>query len=236
MSGHSKWSNIKRKKEAQDKIRGNMFSKLSRIITLAVIEGGGITDPQHNVKLRLAVEKAKEANMPKDNIQRAIERGSGPNKDQLKEMVYEAFAPGGVSLLILASTDNPNRTLSEIRIVLDKSDGKIGAQGSVSYLFEKCGLVEIDKKSIDEEKAFQLADELGALDFQSDESDYSIYIPFEQIGRAKEILKDYHIKELETLYRPKMTANIDKEKSATVENLIANLEALDDVHKVFSNI
>jgi YebC/PmpR family DNA-binding regulatory protein len=236
MSGHSKWANIKRKKEAQDKIRGNVFSKLSRIVTLAVIEGGGITDPQHNVKLRLAVEKAKQANMPKDNIQRAIERGAGPNKDQLKEMVYEAFAPGGVSLLILASTDNPNRTLAEIRTVLDKSGGKIGAQGSVSYLFEKCGLVVLDKNSIDEEKAFQLADQIGALDFHSDELDYSIYIPFEQIGRAKEIFKDYHLKELETLYRPRMTVNIEPDKVVLVENLIIALESLDDVHKVFSNL
>jgi YebC/PmpR family DNA-binding regulatory protein len=236
MSGHSKWANIKRKKEAQDKIRGNVFSKLSRIITLAVIEGGGIGDPQHNVKLRLAVEKAKQANMPKDNIQRAIERGAGPNKDQLKEMVYEAFAPGGVSLLILASTDNPNRTLSEIRTVLDKNGGKIGAQGAVSYLFEKCGLVVIEKNNINEEKAFQLADELKAIDFQSDDVDYSIYIPFEQIGRAREIFKEYNLKELETIYRPKMKVNVDEERMALIENLIVNLESLDDVHKVFSNL
>jgi YebC/PmpR family DNA-binding regulatory protein len=236
MSGHSKWANIKRKKEAQDKIRGNVFSKLSRIITLAVIEGGGIGDPQHNVKLRLAVEKAKQANMPKDNIQRAIERGAGPNKDQLKEMVYEAFAPGGVSLLILASTDNPNRTLSEIRTVLEKNGGKIGAQGAVSYLFEKCGLVVIEKNNINEEKAFQLADELKAIDFQSDDVDYSIYIPFEQIGRAREIFKEYNLKELETIYRPKMKVNVDEERMALIENLIVNLESLDDVHKVFSNL
>jgi YebC/PmpR family DNA-binding regulatory protein len=236
MSGHSKWANIKRKKEAQDKIRGNVFSKLSRIITLAVIEGGGIGDPQRNVKLRLAVEKAKQANMPKDNIQRAIERGAGPSKDQLKEMVYEAFAPGGVSLLILASTDNPNRTLSEIRTVLDKNGGKIGAQGAVSYLFEKCGLVVIEKNNINEEKAFQLADELKAIDFQSDDVDYSIYIPFEQIGRAREIFKEYNLKELETIYRPKMKVNVDEERMALIENLIVNLESLDDVHKVFSNL
>src|SRR3989304_8339146 len=101
MSGHSKWANIKRKKEANDKVKGNVFGKMSKIITLAVLEGGGMTDPDHNVKLRLAIEKAKSANMPKENIQRAIEKGTGPEKSQLKEIIYEGFAPGGVSLIIL---------------------------------------------------------------------------------------------------------------------------------------
>ncbi len=121
MSGHSKWANIKRKKEANDKIKGNVFAKLSRVITLAVIEGGGIGDPQLNNKLRLAIEKAQASNMPKENIKRAIERGLGPQKDQLKEVIYEGFAPYGVSLLILATTDNPNRTLTELRTKLRKN-------------------------------------------------------------------------------------------------------------------
>jgi YebC/PmpR family DNA-binding regulatory protein len=236
MAGHSKWANIKRKKEAQDKIRGNLFSKLSRIITLAVIEGGGITDPQHNVKLRVAIEKAKEANMPKDKIEKAIERGAGPNKDQLKEIVYEGFAPHGVSLIIVASTDNPNRTLTEVRLVLEKSGGKIGGQGSVSYLFEKCGLVVIDKQNIAEEEVFRLADEIGALDLETDDEVYLIYIPFEQIGKVKSIFGNYQIKEMETIYRPVVKVNIDEEKRKIIENLITNLEALDDVHQVFSNL
>jgi len=236
MAGHSKWANIKRKKEAQDRLRGNLFSKLSRIITLAVIEGGGIGDPQHNVKLRLAIEKAKEANMPKDKIQKAIERGLGPSKDQLKEVVYEAFAPGGVSLMILGSTDNPNRTLAEIRVVLEKSGGKLATQGAVSYLFEKCGLVVVDKNKIDEEKAFQLAEEIGALDIEIDGDVYLIYIPFEQVGKAKTLLNGEYLLELETVYRPKMKVAIDEEKKKLIDKLVDDLEALDDIHKVFTNV
>lgn len=140
MSGHSKWSKIKREKQAKDKQKGNIFSKLSRLITLAVIEGGGITDPENNIKLRLAIEKAKNLNLPKENIERAIEKGTGPESQELKEVVYEAFGPEGVSLIILATTDNMNRTLSEIRNVLELHGGKLGTQGSVLHLFKKSGL------------------------------------------------------------------------------------------------
>ena len=115
MSGHSKWANIKRKKQANDLVKGNVFAKMSHLITLAVLEGWGIVEPENNVKLRLAVEKAKSVNMPKENIKRAIEKGSGPNKTLLKEVIYEGFGPYGVFLLILATTDNSNRTSSEIR-------------------------------------------------------------------------------------------------------------------------
>src|SRR4051812_30449460 len=120
MSGHSKWANIKRKKEANDKVKGAVFGKLSRLITIAVTEGGGLPDPENNVKLRFAVEKARSENMPKENIQKAIEKGSGPNIQELKEVVYEGFGPGGVALLIVTTTDNSNRTHAEIRNVLER--------------------------------------------------------------------------------------------------------------------
>jgi YebC/PmpR family DNA-binding regulatory protein len=135
MSGHNKWSKIKRGKEAKDKVRGNTFSKLSRLITLAVLEGGGITDPNNNIKLRLAIDKAKHFNMPKENIARAVARASGPDKSQIREVIYEGFASAGVGLIIYATTDNPNRTLSEIRNILERHQGKLGTPGSVSYLF-----------------------------------------------------------------------------------------------------
>lgn len=136
MAGHSKWKQIKHKKAANDQQRAKIFSKISKLITIAVVEGGGMQDPAINVKLRLAIEKAKAANMPKDNIQRAIEKGSGPDRNNLKEVVYEGFGPQGVALVIHATTDNSNRTVGEVRSVIDKGGGKLGNQGAVSYLFQ----------------------------------------------------------------------------------------------------
>ncbi len=173
MSGHSKWSKIKREKQTKDKQKGNVFSKLSRLITLAVIEGGGLTDRENNLKLRLAIEKAKKFNLPKENIERAIEKGTRPESQQLKAVTYEAFGPGGISLIILVTTDNMNRMLSEIKNVLESHGGKLGAQGSVMYLFKKSGLstfevlpyasVEISDKNV-AEKVLGLIDALEKLD------------------------------------------------------------------------
>ncbi len=136
MAGHSKWKQIKHKKAANDKERGKIFSKLSKLITIAVVEGGGMTDPNLNLKLRLAVDKARESNMPKDNIQRAIEKGSGPDKNNLKEVIYEGYGPQGVALVVHATTDNSNRTFNEVRSVVERAGGKLGTQGSVAYLFQ----------------------------------------------------------------------------------------------------
>lgn len=203
MSGHSKWSQIKRKKGIADQARGNLFSKLSRIITLAVLEGGGITDPEHNVKLRLAIEKAKQSNMPKDNIEKAIERGVGPNKELLKEVVFETFTHSGVSLLILATTDNVNRTLSEIKSVLERSRVKLAGRGAVEYLFEKCGLVTIKKSEATEEKVLNLSQELNALDIDTDKDFYYVYIPFGLLGHVKNALQGTVTDSVEVDYRPK---------------------------------
>jgi len=136
MAGHSKWKQIKHKKAINDKQRAKIFTKISKLITSAVIEGGGFSDPNINVKLRLAIEKAKVANMPKDNIARAIEKGSGPNRTNLKEVIYEGFGPHGVALVIHATSDNTTRTVNEVRTVIDREGGKLGVQGSVSYLFK----------------------------------------------------------------------------------------------------
>jgi len=136
MAGHSKWKQIKHKKAANDQQRAKIFSKISKLITSAVIEGGGFSDPNINVKLRLAIDKAKNANMPKDNIARAIEKGSGPDRVHLKEVLYEGFGPHGVALVVHATTDNSNRTVVEVRSVIEKAGGKLGVQGSVSYLFQ----------------------------------------------------------------------------------------------------
>lgn len=136
MSGHSKWAKEKHGKVDRDRQKGNLFGKLSRDITMAVINGGGLADPDQNALLRVAVEKARQNNLPKENIERAISRASGPDKANIKDVTYEAFGPGGAALLILATTDNPNRTHSEIKITLDKTGGKLAGQGAVSYMFQ----------------------------------------------------------------------------------------------------
>lgn len=237
MSGHSKWANIKRKKEANDKVKGNIFSKLTRLITVAVLEGGGITNPDSNVRLRLAIEKAHSFNMPKENIKRAIEKGIGPDKSQIKEVVYEAFAPDGICLMILAHTDNQNRTLGEVRNILEKHQGKLGNSGSVAYLFTKCGLIVLDKTILDQNKLFELADQLEALDIVEDEQKYNIYIPYVKLGHIKEILGDVKYDSAEVDFKPQNPIVVEDEtKLEKVALLIEHLEALDDVQKVFANL
>lgn len=168
MSGHSKWANIKRKKGLNDAIRSKIFAKLSRIIALSVSDGGGIVDPDNNVKLRLAIDNAKQFNMPKENIKRAIEHGAGHGRDQLKEVVYEGFAPHGVGFIIMTITDNPNRTYSEIRTRLEKHGGKLGKPGSVSYLFINKGYKIYEPNFFitldDEQKKTMITDLIEALE------------------------------------------------------------------------
>lgn len=226
MSGHSKWANIKRKKEANDKVKSNVFSKLSRLITMAVLEGGGITDPENNIKLRLAIDKARVYNMPRSNIDRAVDRAAGSETQNLRTVQYEGFGPKGAGLIIEASTDNPNRTSSEIRNTLERFGGKLGAQGSVSYLFQRCGVVHKAKTDTTEEAAFALGEKLGALDIDQDDTYYSIYIPFEAIGRAENAEIDF---------RPQTYVDLPRESLHLYEEMIGAIEDLEDVHKVFTN-
>jgi len=238
MSGHSKWSQIKRKKGIKDEQKGQTFSKLSRQITLAVKEGGGVLDPDKNVRLRLAVAKAKEYNMPKDNIRRAIEKAKGGVEQALKEIVYEGFGPGGISLIILAATDSPNRTLSEVRKVLEQTGGKFASSGSVLYNFEKCGIVVFDKQVITEDGVLQLAEKLDACDIEVDENNFVLYLPFGQLGHVeKNISQGFPNPEtIDIFYRPLNTISIyDKKITDKILSLIDTLEALDDVHKVYAN-
>lgn len=236
MSGHSKWSQIKRKKQAKDQARGTVFSKLSRLISIAVAEGGGIADPEHNVKLRLCIEKARQMNMPKDNIKRAIDRGLGPDKNQLKEAVYEAFLPGAVSLIILATTDNPNRTLSEIRNVLDHHGGKLGTQGSVMHFFDKCGLVTIKKDSVLENKAYEFAEKYKAFDIDEDGQLYYLFIPFQLIGHVRGEDEGVAVDSIEVDFKPKMQIEIvDQAQAKKILEAVDALEDLDDVHRVYGN-
>ncbi|MBI4008889.1 YebC/PmpR family DNA-binding transcriptional regulator [Candidatus Roizmanbacteria bacterium] len=237
MSGHSKWSKIKRQKEATDKQKGTTFSKLSRLISLAVIEGGGITDPDNNVRLRFAIEKAKRSNMSKDNIDRAIQNGVAPGKNQLKETVYEVFAPSGVAMVILTTTDNANRTLSEIRNVVELHGGKLGNQGSVLYLFKKCGLAIFKTLEVTEESIFSFADKIGAFDMDKNEDYYYVYFPYEFLGKVKEYLNELDPMSVETDFKPQTLIKVeDKKKLEKISALVEALEDLDDVQKVFTNI
>lgn len=236
MSGHSKWSQIKRQKQANDLLKGNIFSKLSNAITLAVLEGGGLTDADNNVKLRLVIEKARQLNMPKENIKRAIEKGTGSNKDQLKEIIYEGFAPYGISLLIQTTTDNPNRTFSEVRNILEKHNGKLGSQGSVSYLFQKCGQIDLDKKNFSEADLFNFAEKVQAFDIRETEISFIVYFPFENLKLASNNLVKITSNQPEIVYLPISSIELkkDNEKQKIMETVEA-LENLDDVHRVFTN-
>lgn len=236
MSGHNKWSKIKRGKEAKDKVRGNVFSKLSRLITLAVLEGGGIADPTNNIRLRLAIDKAKQFNMPKDNIERAIARASGPDRAEIKEIVYEGFAPGGVALIIYSTTDNANRTLTEVRNILERHGGKMGNKGSVGYLFQKCGIVTMNKQKVEEDKVYEFSDKIKAFDLEEDEEFFSVFFPYENLGKVKDFLGDLEATPAELDYKPQTLINISDESLYTrVVELVEALEQLDDVQRVFAN-
>lgn len=235
MSGHSKWSKVKRQKGITDMQKGRLFAKLSKLITLAVVEGGGIGDPDNNVKLRLMIEKARLENMPKDNIERAIEKASGSSKDSLREVHYEAFSKGGSAILIVATTDSPNRTTSEIKNVLDRHGSKLGAQGSVSYLFQHCMTVILNKSQNAEEKIYEFAELMNAIDIEEEGESYIIYIPFQNAGKLKDHSSIVTIESHEIEYRPLTTIQITKEQEQSVIELIEALENLDDVQNVYTN-
>ncbi|OGK13830.1 hypothetical protein A3H80_01115 [Candidatus Roizmanbacteria bacterium RIFCSPLOWO2_02_FULL_37_19] len=235
MSGHSKWSTIKRKKGIKDQQRSSVFSKMARLITTAVHEGGGVTDPENNFKLRLAIERAKSVNMPRDTIDRAIEKAGGGEGQQLKEILYEGFGPGGVALLISVITDNTNRTHADVKQALEKQGGKMGGHNAVAYLFQKCGVVVFNASSASEEKIFAFADKIGALDIEEESERYVIYVPFENIGKVKELSSDIQAQEIDVFYRPLTTVD-PKGLQDKIETLIDRLEDLEEVHTVYTNV
>jgi len=235
MSGHSKWSKIKHEKEAKDIVKGNVFSKLSKHITLAVIEGGGITDPGNNIKLRLAIEKARSLNMPKGNIERAIEKGTGPEKSQLKEVVYEGFAPGGVAIIIVATTDNQNRTLSEIKSVVHMHGGKLGGPGSVSYLFKRCAVMRFNKEQISQDQVFSAASETEAFDVDEDEREYRLYFPYDHLGKIKTEFGGVKPKSIESIFKAESSITVDSGTAEKIQSLMLELESLDDVSGTYGN-
>lgn len=236
MSGHSKWSKLKHQKQAQDVKKSGVFSKISRQITLAVIEGGGIADPELNVKLRLAIEKARQNNIPKDNIQRAIEKGAGPNKVQLSKVQYGIFAPYATVLMVVAATDNPNRTYNEVRNVAERHGAKLGDQGAVSHLFKQCGTAYFDRARNSDEDVLKFAERIGAGDLEQSEESIIVYFPFEHLGRLDSFLGNLKIEASGIENKSLSPISLDKEKEKEMNFLIENLEKLEDVQDVYTNL
>ncbi len=238
MSGHSKWANIKRKKQTMDAKRGKIFTKLAREIQVAAREGG--PDPEANLRLRLVLEKARAANMPKENIERAIRRGAGleGGGEALEEIIYEAYAPHGVALILEVVTDNRKRAVAEIRHTLTRHGGSMGENGSVAWQFDQKGYIAVPTNGRDEEELFMMALEAGADDVEIDEDIMEVYTAREDFGRVQEALKEMGLEpeEAELAWIPKNRITLEPEEALKVMKLIDLLEELDDVNKVYSNL
>ncbi|WP_029519850.1 MULTISPECIES: YebC/PmpR family DNA-binding transcriptional regulator [unclassified Persephonella] len=238
MAGHSKWHNIRHKKAKQDAKRGQLFTKLLREITVAARQGGG--DPEFNPRLRIAIEKAKKANMPIENIERAIKRGTGELEGvNYEEVVYEGYGPEGVAIIVECLTDNRNRTTSEVRHLFTKHGGNLGASGCVSFLFEEKGIILVPKDSISEEELFEKAIEAGAEDLiTDDENYYEVRTEPKDLYAVKEALEKegITIEKAEITRIPTTTVEIkDPETAQKLLKLLDALEDSDDVQKVYSN-
>ena len=236
MAGHSKWAGIKHKKAIVDARRGKLWTKLARAITVAAKEGGG--DPKGNPALGLAVQKAKDASMPKDNIQRAIDKGTGAGADaeNWETVVYEGYGPGGVALLIEAMTDNRNRTGSEVRHLLSKHGGNLGEPGSVAYLFDKKGVVVVDGERWSEDDLMP-AIEAGAEDISVDDDVLVVTTEPADLTAVREALVDAGVEPeaSEVRWQPRTTVTLDEDGAAKLLKLIDALEDNDDVDQVNAN-
>lgn len=236
MSGHSKWSTIKRKKAKEDQRRSKIFTKLIKEITVSARLGGG--DPETNPRLRTAIDDANNANMPKDNIEKAIQRGTGELPGvQYEDMTYEGYGPNGIALFIECTTDNKNRTVSEIRHLLDRHGGSLGESGSVAWVFHRKGVVYVSKKGITEDELMLAALESGAEDITEEEEFFEVTCPMEEFHNLKTGLKEagFNVKESELQQIPKSTVNITGSDAKKLMNLLEALEDHDDVQNVWSN-
>ncbi|HDN86630.1 MAG: YebC/PmpR family DNA-binding transcriptional regulator [Candidatus Omnitrophota bacterium] len=236
MSGHSKWAGIKHKKAAQDAKRGRLFTKLIREITVAAREGGG--NPETNSRLRTAIERAKDANMPQDNIEKAIKRGTGELPGVSYETcIFEGYGPGGVAIMVEALTDNKNRTSAEIRNIFSKKGGNLAGSGSVAWLFNKKGYLLIDKGQISEDELFGISVDAGAQDLKTEGKNYEIFCEPQDFENVKKVIKDKGIKwELAELTMvPTSTVKVPPQEAKQLLSLIEALEEHDDVQKVYAN-
>jgi len=237
MSGHSKWSTIKRKKSAEDAKRGKIFTRVARELTLAAREGGG--DPDTNPSLRLAIDKARAANMPKDNIERAIKRGTGELEGgQLEEVCYEGYAPHGVALLVKCLTDNRNRTLSEVRRVFNRSGGSLAEAGAVAWMFDTKGYLTVARDDLDPDDIFMMAIDAGAEDIEVSDEFVEVYTLPGDLHMVREGLigSGLTVEDAELSQVPKTLMTLDEKETLQIMNMIETLEELDDVQEVYSNL
>lgn len=239
MSGHSKWSKIKHQKGASDVAKSKTFTKLGTAITIAVRSGAGNSNPDSNFKLRLAIEKAREFNMPKVNIERAIEKASGLNgPNLLEEIVYEGIGPMGIGLIIVTHTDNRQRTVSDIKNTLERHGGVL-AKGAVMPLFDYAGFIILDKKNADVGRVLEIAMDSGAIDLEETDEDIIVITPKDLLHKVKDelISHGFLITDYELFYRPKTYIPLpDKDKKEQLLALVEKLEDLDDVARVYSNL
>ena len=235
MAGHSHWAGIKHKKGRADKERSKVFSKLSREITVAAKLGD--KDPDMNPRLRTAIQAAKQANMPKDNISRAISKSEMSSNKNYESLRYEGFALSNVALIIETLTDNKNRSASSIRTILQKNGGRLGETGSTKHMFSNCGIIHVDKEKIKEEEIFEIAINAGAKDCVSFDKIFEIITEKEDFYKIKTELE----KKIETLnyssieWRPLNIVNLNKDQSEQVSEVLTSLEEIDDVQNVFTN-
>lgn len=239
MSGHSHWATVKRGKEIEDKKRGKIFSKIGRLISIAAKEGS--PDPATNAKLRMAIEKAKEANMPKDNIERAIKKATGgEDGGRLEEISVEAFGPGGIALIITGITDNKNRTLGEIKQIVSQNNGKMAGEGSLRWQFERKGAIVINNEanSINKDDLEMALIEAGADDIKWEENSVGVYTKPEDLDKVKKVIEEKGLKiESSSLdWAAKEEIEIDQKAKEQAQKLFEALDESDDVQDIYSNL
>lgn len=237
MSGHSKWANIKHRKAAQDAKRGNLFQKLVRAIIIAAKDGGG--DPAMNMRLKTAIERAKAVSVPNDNITRAIKRGTGELGDiSYDELTYEVIGPSGIAVLVNVMTDNRNRTTPEIRALLARNGGQMGSEGSVAWMFDRKGVIEVKGKNIDEDELMTLGLDSGMSDMEANDEGFTLYCEPSDLDTLQKALEDakYVIDNAEVSMIAKTPVEVsDPEAARKVLRLVDALEEHDDVQNVYSN-
>lgn len=235
MAGHSQFKNIMHRKGRQDAVRSKMFSKLAREITVAAKLG--VPDPAMNPRLRLAIQNAKAQSMPKDNIQRAINKAAGNDGENYEEVRYEGYGPGGVAVIVEALTDNRNRTASNVRAAFTKAGGALGETGSVSFLWDRVGEIVYPASAGDADKVMEAAIEAGADDVQSDEDGHVIICAFESIGEVTSALEASlgEPESVKTIWKPQTNTAVDEDRARSILKLIATLEDDDDVQNVYAN-
>ncbi len=236
MSGHSKWANIKFRKERQDAQRSKVFTRIIKEITIAARTGGG--DPDSNPRLRTAIQNAKSKNMPSKNIENAIKKGTGELPGVVyEEVMYEGYGPGGVALLINCTTDNKNRTVSEIRYLLNKYNGNLGESGCVSWSFDRKGLIRVPSANYDEDELMMLALEAGAEDFQAEDEYFEIITAYDELENVRQKLdaQGISIDSAEITYIPQNTVPLEGKQAEQMLKLMEMLEDNDDVQNVYAN-